>query len=86
MQYTHLKNNKEREEKGTGEEEYLRRLERRGFTALCAVLLNADQRQGGRGNPFVDKPIIKDDLAVIMSLKCAFFEFLNKKETATGAK
>ena len=46
-----------------------------------AVLLNADQRLGGRGNPFVDGLIIKYDLAVIMSWKCAFLEFLNGSVT-----
>ena len=63
----------------------LRRTERRGFTALRAVLLNADQLLGGRGNPFVDEFILKDALAVIMTWKCSFFEFLNGKVTTLGS-
>lgn len=67
--------------KGSGEEGKSSPDRKEGFTALCAVLLNADQRLGGRGNPFVDELIIKYDLAVIMSWKCAFLEFLNESVT-----
>ena len=67
--------------RGSGEEGKSSPDRKEGFTALCAVLLNADQRLGGRGNPFVDGLIIKYDLAVIMSWKCAFLEFLNGSVT-----
>ena len=69
------------EKRGSGEEGKSSPDRKEGFTALCAVLLNADQRLGGRGNPFVDELIIKYDLAVIMSWKCAFLEFLNGSVT-----
>ena len=67
--------------KESGGDWVLRRIERRGITAINAVLLYAD-RHLGEGEPsFVDGIIIKNALAVIMTWKCGVCGFLNGKVT-----